>query len=308
MAENTLAQTITTVLERVNISTAVAKHKDQARKYLGTVAAEVFPRVAWLFLDETTTFRTTRTMTVTSATGDYTVGETVTGGTSTETATVDHWDSTNGLLFTYDESGDFTDTEVITGGTSLVTSTLTSDTETRVYTPVSGRVTNWWSFVDETNDRTLGIIGADAIDALDPDRGETGTVEAIRVAGMDDDTGNPEIEPWRIPSTSGEVIRVRYALDIAAWASTDDDTTMQVLGIPRVFENVLVFGASQLYLEEKRHRAMAETEKIHRAAAMEAAEAWNRRMQGRRRYPPKTYGERQGEALYSIGTDTVTAA
>jgi len=94
-----------------------------------------------------------------------------------------------------------------------------------------------------------------------------------------------------------------------AWTSANDSTTMQVLGIPRVFENVLTFGAAQLYLEEKRHYAMATTEEKHGAKALLAAETWNRRMQGRRRYPPKTYSERgDDEVIFRVGTDTVTAA
>lgn len=307
MAENILTQVITTVLERVNLSTSVETHQDQARKYLGIVAAEVFPLVAWLFLDETTTFRTTLRLTVTSL-GSLTVGEEIEGSVSGETATVDHIDTTNNYVYVYDESGDFTVAETLTGDSSLETAVYVSDTETRVYTPVSRRVTNWWSFVDETHDRTLGIIGADTLDALDPDRGDPGTVEAIRIGGMDDDTGNPELEPWRIPSTTGTVIRARYAMDIADWTSANDASTMQVLGIPRVFENVLLFGASMLYLEEKRHGAMAKTEAKNKAAALDAAQKWNWRMQGRRRYPPKTYSERRDGVTYSISTDTVTAA
>tara|TARA_Y100000004_G_C8911480_1_gene411114 strand:+ start:424 stop:1299 length:876 start_codon:yes stop_codon:yes gene_type:complete len=51
-------------------------------------------------------------------TGDFTVGETVTGGTSNVTAEVKSWDSTNRNLIVINRSGTFRSGETITGGTS----------------------------------------------------------------------------------------------------------------------------------------------------------------------------------------------
>lgn len=51
-------------------------------------------------------------------TGDFTVGETVTGGTSAKTGEVVSWDSTTRKLRLNNLSGAFIDGEVVTGGTS----------------------------------------------------------------------------------------------------------------------------------------------------------------------------------------------
>lgn len=61
---------------------------------------------------------------ISSATGAFTVGETVTGGTSTETAVVVSY--TTGKIIVNTSSGTFTNGETITGGTSGQTATLDS--------------------------------------------------------------------------------------------------------------------------------------------------------------------------------------
>lgn len=57
----------------------------------------------------------------TSGSGPFTVGETVTGGTSGSTGTV--WGDTGSVLYLRDISADFTPAETITGGTSTETAT-----------------------------------------------------------------------------------------------------------------------------------------------------------------------------------------
>ena len=51
-------------------------------------------------------------------TGDFTVGETVTGGTSNTTADVKSWDSATGKLIVINRDGRFTIPETITGDVS----------------------------------------------------------------------------------------------------------------------------------------------------------------------------------------------
>ena len=55
---------------------------------------------------------------VAGGTGDFTVGETVTGGTSNVTAEVKSWDNTTRTLIVINRSGTFTVPETLTGGTS----------------------------------------------------------------------------------------------------------------------------------------------------------------------------------------------
>ena len=58
--------------------------------------------------------------------GDFTVGETVTGGTSNITAEVKSWDSGTRTLIVINRSGIFTIPETITGGTSSASWTTAS--------------------------------------------------------------------------------------------------------------------------------------------------------------------------------------
>lgn len=61
---------------------------------------------------------------VTSASGDFEYGETVTGGTSSATGVVLFWDDSNSELIVAVTSGTFEDAETITGGTSSATATI----------------------------------------------------------------------------------------------------------------------------------------------------------------------------------------
>ena len=55
---------------------------------------------------------------VAGGTGDFTAGETVTGGSSNVTAEVKSWDSSTRTLIVLNRSGTFTIPETLTGGTS----------------------------------------------------------------------------------------------------------------------------------------------------------------------------------------------
>ena len=63
---------------------------------------------------------------VAGGTGDFTAGETVTGGTSNVTAEVKSWDSSTRTLIVINRSGTFTIPETITGGSSSASWTTAS--------------------------------------------------------------------------------------------------------------------------------------------------------------------------------------
>jgi len=303
----TLGQAITTTLQRCKLNTSISDYKDQARKYLYMMATDLWPLTRWWFQNITTTFETTETFTISAASGTFTVGETITGGTSLETATVDHHDTTNSKLYVYDASGTFTASETITGGTSSVTATYASTTYTRVYTPVSSQVLGWRSFYDVDNERELTIVGPERYDELDPTKADTGTVYAVMVGGMNADTGYPEVELWYVPSTTGATIRVRYDKALASvWTSSNDATELQVLGVPLHFENALIFGAATLYLEENRQYDAAKVEEGNLQRTLQSARDANRRMQGGRRFPPKRSVEYDGLVI-PVSSDIVSA-
>lgn len=92
----------------------------------GDVVLEMEPITAGYFLLGAFGAVTTgRYIPITSASGTFTVGETITGGSSTATAVITAVSSEDDYILTGAFTGTFTDGETITGGTSSVTATLT---------------------------------------------------------------------------------------------------------------------------------------------------------------------------------------
>jgi len=287
-----LSTAITRVLTRSGKSVSDADLMTVARDYISMTVAEVIPLVDWWWLDRTTTFKTTRSLTITGVTGTYTSGETVTDGqASAYSATVDNYDATNGILNVYSEN-DVTPTGTLTGGSSGATSTYSSRAFTRSYQPISGQVTAWWSAVDETNNRPLDIVGPDFYDNSDPDRDSQGSVYAVLVAGLDATTGYPVLDLINLPSTTNETMRIRYRQEIGIFASTDDATDLSVLGLPRIMENVVIYGGVHKYLEQNGDDEGSFRELANFDRAMAAAKKQNLNMQGNRRYLPSTTATR----------------
>jgi len=165
------------------------------------------------------------------------------------------------------------------------TTTFATVASTRTYSPVSGNVTNWWSFVDETNNRTLDIIGPDSYDSFDPDRSETGNPRAVYVSGVNTSTGYPEIDLFPLPDAAN-TIRVRYRAEIAEWTSSNDATSLSALGIPRVMESVLLYGATSLYMEDEGDDGSSGVESSNFQRALRAAKEQNLAMQGNKKNRP----------------------
>ena len=67
-----------------------------------------------------------RTFELSSISGTFVEGETVTGGSSSITGEVARWDSTSSYLYLINMTGTFTLTEIITGATSLATGTYST--------------------------------------------------------------------------------------------------------------------------------------------------------------------------------------
>ena len=172
------------------------------------------------------------------------------------------------------------------------TTTFTTTASDRTYTPISAQVTAWYSFVDQSNDRALDIVGSNAYDSNDLDLSETGDAELIYIAGLDSSTGYPIIEISPTPGTTGDTIRVRYRVDIPAFTSSNDDTDLSVLGLPKIAENCIIFGASSLYLDEEGDSSSAAREAVRHDRCVAMAASQNRHMQGGRRFPPRRGGER----------------
>lgn len=182
--------------------------------------------------------------------------------------------------------------------------TFATVASTRVYQPVSGGVTSWYSFYDVTNSRDLIIVGPDEYDLSDIDRSDEGTVEKIFVGGADATTGYPTVELWRTPNAVA-TIRLRYRAETTDWTSANDASNFITLGIPKVMESVLIYGAASLYMEENGDDTGAQREGGNLARALEAAKKQNKAMQGNRRYLPIP-ADQYNDSLITLGTDTVS--
>ena len=184
-------------------------------------------------------------------------------------------------------------------------STFTTVADTRTYQPVSGNITGWYSFYDETNSRKLTIVGPAEYELSDIDRSESGTVEKVFIGGTDATTGYPTIELWRTPS-SDDTIRMRYKQDIDEWTSSNDASDFLTLGIPRIMESVLIYGAASLYMEQEGDDSGAGREGGNLSRALDAAKLQNLAMQGDRTYKAIP-ADQSYDGLFRIGTDTVSA-
>lgn len=279
-----LSEGINLTLSRVGLDQANTDFKNRARQYLNITAVEIASYLKWWWLNKTTTFRTTKTFTVASVSGTFTVGETITGASSGKTAVVDYYDATNLLLYVYSESGDFTADESISGGNSSATATYKSSVNTRVYTPIDGYVGAFWSFMDETNEQPISIVGPDKYDLLDEDRSLTGNVYKALIGGVDETTGYPVVALYYTPDTTNVIIRVRYQVAISTWAEANDSDSFMKLGIPQTGESALVYGATKLFLQEKGDEQGAQREANELERAIVLMKRQNLLQQGNRRY------------------------
>ena len=281
-----LSEGIALVLDRVGLDSGNTTFKSRARQYLNINAIEIANLLRWWWLNRTTTFRTTKTFSISGASGTFVAGETVTGRLSSKTAIVDSYDATNSLLYVYSESGDFTAEEMIDGGTSSASAQYDSTANTRVYTPVDGYVSAWWSFMDETNEQPIGILGPDEYDLLDEDFSVTGNVYKAFISGVDATTGYPKVALYYTPSTTNTIIRVRYQISISSWLEAQDGDSFLKLGIPQIGESALVYGATKLFLQEKGDESGAQREAAELARAVSLMQKQNLMQQGNRRYSP----------------------
>ena len=101
---------------------------------------------------------------VAGGTGDFTVGETVTGGTSNVTAEVKSWDNSTRTLIVINRSGTFTVPETLTGGSSgasFTTATYnTIDNANIEYDQNNDFETLDKQFIDFTEANPFGSVGS----------------------------------------------------------------------------------------------------------------------------------------------------
>lgn len=122
----------------------------------------------------------TTLMTLTTVTGTFTYGETVTGGTSSATGVVVYWNGTDSELQVAGVSGTFANSETITGGTSSATGTTSA-------APAAGYPTTWTALQHITDQFQVNRQRADQ-EIIDSGSAETDFADHI--AGVQSATGS----------------------------------------------------------------------------------------------------------------------
>jgi|TARA_R100001530_G_scaffold135636_1_gene113352 hypothetical protein len=282
----TLAQAITMTLNRVGLNPTTTAYKDQARLYLNIVAKRICGEVGgkWWWLHKSTTFLTTKTMTVSGiAGGSFVAGETVTGNSSGATAVVDaNYDSTNypTALTLHTFSGTFvTADNALSNGTG-VSAAYVSLAVTQTYA-LAADVLVPHSFVDVTNDRTIVASGWDNIDAEDPDRDYETDARIWSPEGVDALSGKIRVRLFPYHDTPGDTIRYRYRGFIVDWTSGDDSTELDRY-LPEIFQPALPFGAAEMYLQEKGDSEAAGENRFEYNGVIDRGKETNRTIWGNR--------------------------
>jgi hypothetical protein len=281
----TLQEVLDLALKRVGLLETNTAFEDQARVYANVVAKEVVGEARWWWSYKTGTIRTTRRITVTGVTGTYTAGETVTDGQSSPySATVDSWDSTNNYLYVYSENT-VTPTGTLTGGSaSAPTSTFSSREYSRTYLLGSDVGSLYW-FVNETDERSIDIIGPEEYIMRDPGRDDTGDALRVIIEGLDPDTNTGQISVAFLPrpSTTNDTIRYSYYQQLTDWSSSDDSTDLKRYIHPSV-QPALVYGIARLYKQEKGDDEGAASEEIMYRKMIDQALEQNLNIYGNRRW------------------------
>jgi hypothetical protein len=185
----------------------------------------------------------TLTMTV-GASGSFTVGETLTGGTSAATASITSKPSSTTMAITV-PSGTFTNGETLTGGTSAATTTLSSAVD---LTDVQASIDVLSMVVREDNDTSsqsdirMSRVSRDDFISI-PSKRTTGKPTQFYI----DRSLTPVIKLWPMPDSS-----TKYVLVYDRLTRMDDaDTFTNSAEVPFRFYPCLVAGLSY-YLSIKR--------------------------------------------------------
>ena len=307
-----LSDAMTMALDRAGLNSSTTGYKNQVRLYLNIVAKRISGQAQWWWLNKTGTFRTTRSLTITGITGTFQEGEEVQGPVPPYSATIDSIDTTNSRLYVYSENSVTPTSEgTLTGQTSGAYCTFVSREFTQVYY-LAADVLAPINFYNQTNGEALTFQGYNRFDKLDPERDETGDVSDITVDGIDVTAGHPgqiAIRFHPAHSTTNETIRYRYLAYIPDWTESNDSTELD-RWIPEQLQSALVFGAAELYMQEKGDDEGANINRALYAEMLEAGKEQNLRIWGTRKWRrrPATEWVGGGSAFdFSISEGSLTA-
>lgn len=199
----TVLETVQVGLKRGGLSETNSTYKLDGLTYLNAVIKEIEGQATWWWKFKTGTITTTKTMTLSGigSSEQYAAGDTITGSSSSATATVVSHTAGESTLTFKSESGTFTTSDTVSGTSSGDLGTYVSDTATRLYDGASTvPVQSLVSAFNETSNNVLGIERPRIIQRYDPDLSDSGTPcflypWGINDSGLSNSHYSPEIPP-----------------------------------------------------------------------------------------------------------------
>tara|TARA_Y100001938_G_scaffold151177_1_gene246921 strand:+ start:11056 stop:11964 length:909 start_codon:yes stop_codon:yes gene_type:complete len=246
----TVLETVQVGLRRAGLEETNTAYKDYGRTYLNAIIKEIEGDATWWWKFKTGTITTTKTMTLTGIADleEFTAGETITGSSSSATATVVAHTAGESTLTFKSESGTFTTSETVTGGSSGSAGSYVSDTTTRLYAGANN-VQSLISAFNETGNDTLSIERPRIIQRQDPDFTETGTPCYLYPWGIDS-SGVIQMALYPMDSTTNETITYQYYSYTPDFTSDNDTDSLDGYVHP-IVQPALYFGIARLLKQQE---------------------------------------------------------
>ena len=229
----------------------------------------------WWWKFKSGSFTTTKTLVLTSGSGTFVVGETVTGGTSGATAVVASVSTYT--LYVTGETGTFSAGETVTGGTSSATGSFSSIAGTRLYDGAAGIDSLIWG-ANQSRDEPLGLRTSSHAMRLDPPLTETGTPEFLYLWGIDSGA-NMQLACYPIDSSTGETIAYMYYSFTPDFSSGNDADSLDAY-YPESVQPALYFGVARLLKQQEGDEEGAEIEEAEMQKVLNRARRSNGQILG----------------------------
>lgn len=126
--------------------------------------------------------------------------------------------------------------------------TFTTVADQRTY-DLASDVMRPLSFVNVTYNAPMQMVSPEEVDALDPDRDQTGDPRAVFVSGIDATTGVWEVDLYPLPDDSSTTISYRYYAFIADKSASDDSTDLATT-MPLWAQNAMIHYIASRYKGE----------------------------------------------------------
>ena len=248
----TVLATIQVGLRRAGLEETNTAYKDYGRTYLNAVIKEIEGDATWWWKFKTGTITTTKTMTLSGigSSEQYTAGDTITGSSSSATATVVSHTAGESTLTFKSESGTFTTSDTVSGTSSGDLGTYVSDTATRLYDGASTvPVQSLVSAFNETSNNVLGIERPRIIQRYDPDLSDSGTPCFLYPWGIND-SGVVQLALFPRDSTTNETITYQYYSYTPDFTEDDYSKSLDPYIHPTL-QSGLFFGIARLLKQQE---------------------------------------------------------